>query len=199
VTLIAFEGLDGSGKSTIAPLVAAQVGGRYVAMPPSELDLKQHALLRRQASPARYLYYLAGVAAIEHALAEDDLVICDRHLASAHALHVDTDDEVRRAFEALPLRAADGTIFLDVSEPERRARLEARPRPLDPFEQRLLVDYDLRERVRARLLMAPNILIVPTDGRTVEEVVSRSVEALDQLVGRRRDAGWDSCSPRSTR
>ncbi len=195
MTVIAFEGLDGSGKSTVAPLVAARLGARYVPMPPVELALIDDGLFRRQRSRARYLHYLAGVASVEETLQGREVVVCDRHLASAHALHVDVDEPMRHALEALPLPPPDVTVVLEVAEPERRARLAARPRELDPFERRLLEDDALRARVHARMLADPNVAVVATDGRTVAEVVDASLKVIAQLTGLRRDRASEAPSP----
>jgi thymidylate kinase len=181
--IVAFEGLDGCGKTTIASRVAARLVAPCISLPPPILKLAGDALMRMPASRARYLYYLSAVAVVSEQVESGDLHIFDRHLASAHALHEDVDLRMRRHLSSIPIRFPHLTILLQVAEPERLARLEMRGRPLDPFEQRLATDDVFRAKVLRRLESGPNTCVVETTGRSIAEVVADSATLIKSHHG----------------
>ena len=77
--LIALEGLDGAGKTTIAQLLAAQLDARYMRLPPAEMGQAAGEFFARPSAVSRYLYYLAGAARIDEThRASAGPVIADR-------------------------------------------------------------------------------------------------------------------------
>lgn len=162
--IVAIEGLDGSGKTAVAHALAELLNATYIAVPPPEMQLIVNNILENHDSIARYLYYLAGVASLIEAAERKELVVADRFIASAHALHVHVQGDVAKSLRQLEFPCADLTVYLDVSEDERRARLARRGVPLDPFERKLNDDDSFRHEVAGRLQACPRTHLIDTTG-----------------------------------
>ena len=180
MTLVALEGLDGVGKTTIADLLSVRLDAHLVRLPPSALELKESQLFADFRSLDRMLYYAAGAAHIARTHGKS-LVVTDRYLPSVHALHVDVPREERRIVGSLPIPEADLTVCLRVDEAERVGRLAARGQELDPFEVVLGADADFRRRVWEVLAEWPGIHMVETSRRTLGEVVDELVDLVSEL------------------
>ena len=158
--LIAFEGLDQSGKQTQAQRLrtALEADGLAVVsfdFPDYQTPLGQEigaALQGDRSFPpdTLQLLYVANRCehrpAIEAALAAGQWVVCDRYVASsiAYGEAQGLDPEWLTLIQRV-LPAADVTMLLDIA-PEHAARRKQQQR--DAFEQ----DLDLLARVRASYL-----------------------------------------------
>jgi UMP-CMP kinase 2 len=162
--IVAVEGLDGSGKTTVARSLADMLDAVCIALPPPELRLADNSVLEKHDSLARYLYYLSGVALLIEAAKQRDLIVADRFIASAHALHIHVRGKEATALRHLAFPRADLTLYLHVSEDERRKRLASRGSPLDPFEKKLNEDDRFREEVAVRLQAYPATHVIDTTG-----------------------------------
>ncbi|WP_327037999.1 hypothetical protein [Micromonospora maris] len=185
--IIAVEGLDGVGKTTVSRLLAGRLDATYLGLPPPELLLRTTALFRRHDSLARYLYYLSGVAATAAVARPNLVVVADRYVASAHALHLHVTGEAAEILRNLPLPAPALTFYLTADEQSRRARLSRRATPLDPFEQALNDSDMFRDAVAQRLQAGPRTHVIDTTGRTAEDVADAAVKIWDRAVGGGRD------------
>jgi len=88
--LIAIEGLDGTGKSTVACLLAKRLNGVVYATPPPEFVPIRKALDSSRSLSARFYYYLSSVCyagAEASGLREHSHVILDRYVSSTIACH----------------------------------------------------------------------------------------------------------------
>lgn len=154
--LITFEGLDGSGKSTQMELLAEALRGRgYVVLmtrepggtPTSEavrqvlLDPGHHGMSARSEA----LLYAAARAdlvqqVIRPALADGQVVICDRYLDSSLAYQgygreLGVDDVMTLNIWGTECLFPDLTIFLDLEEAVRGTRLDAVPDRLEAEDE----------------------------------------------------------------
>jgi thymidylate kinase len=185
--IIAIEGLDGAGKTSVAHRVADALAARYVAVPPEDLKLSNERFLSRHDSVSRYLYYLAAVAEVQSLSFEGGLIVADRFVASAHALHVHVVGDVADHLRRLPISPPEMTVYLDVNEESRRERLRRRGRSLDAFERRLEVDGRLRGLVANAMRTLVPTQVIDTSVMPVEEVTlwvvrawhARSASAVD--------------------
>lgn len=175
--IVAVEGLDGCGKTTVSRLLARMTGGRHVTLPPPRLALTSSALFADFRSDARYLYYLSGVAAVAESATAGEILVADRFVASAHALHLHVSTSLAEQLRRLPLPVPDLTFYLDVDEETRRMRLRDRGTPLDPFEERLATDDTFRERVATHLRSYPATHVISTNGRT-PDLVARAAQDI---------------------
>jgi len=181
--IVAVEGLDGAGKTIVGQALAERLDATYMTLPPAELALRDSAIFRRHDSLARYLHYLSGVASIMEAALSGGLIVADRFVASAHALHLHVPGPAARSLRNLDWVSADITFFLDVDETERRARLARRPRPLDPFERALNDDDEFRAAVSGHLRSYAGTHVVDTTGRPPEAIVSELVDIWNSEIG----------------
>ena len=130
--VIAVEGLDGCGKSTLIGALAEALGAHRLSTPGARLR-GVRADFDAELSPcplARGLGYLATVAAAgrrARALAIDGQdVLIDRYAASTLAYA--PPQVARRLGPVLAdLEPVDLTLYLELDEPTRAARLTARP------------------------------------------------------------------------
>ncbi len=160
--ILAVEGLDGSGKTTVALTLARMLNAEYIALPPPAMQLISDSVLENHDSLGRYLYYLSSAAWLVEVAQRAELVVADRFIASAHALHVHVHGEIAESLRRLKFPCAALTVYLHVSEPERRMRLAQRGRPLDPFETKLNNDDNFRLEVAGRLQACPRTHLIDT-------------------------------------
>lgn len=179
--ILALEGLDGAGKTTVGRLLAELIGARYVPLPPPKLALADSAIFREVNSVARYLHYLSGVLAIIEDHREPEIVLADRFVASAHALHLGVPGPLAEQLRSLPLPAPDMTFYLDVDERVRRARLTARGTALDPFEELLDVDAAFRARVASTMRSLPGTHLIDTTQRSPAQVAASAARIWQGL------------------
>ncbi len=200
--LLAFEGLDGVGKSTQARLLAAylQQQGLPVVLTREPTDglygrqLRQLRLQeRRQLPPQQELaLFLADrrqhvEEVIRPALAAGRIVITDRYyystMAYQGALGLDPADiEAQHAGWAPP---ADLVILLELPARERRLRLAQRGTVGDAFEQE---DYLAKVAAIFDRLEAPGLIRVDARG-TPDEVLARILPPVQRLLQQSGAAG----------
>jgi thymidylate kinase len=179
--IVAVEGLDGSGKTTASRILAHAIGGRYVAVPPPKLKLTTTALFADISSDARYLYYLSGVLAVADMNIGAEVLVADRFVASAHALHLKVNTPLADELRRLPLPTPDLTFYLHADEAVRRRRLRERGSPLDAFERLLDVDELFRQRVAEQMQAYPRTYLIDTSHRAPAEVALKARELWESL------------------
>jgi len=183
--IIAIEGLDGSGKTSVGAALAAELGAEFVSGTPSSwLGADLNTLMRDYTAPARYLLYLARAVWIGQSYTDSELpVVVDRYLASCHALHVGVPRKYRDSLAGLPVPPPSLAFYLDVSEPERLRRLAMRGLPEDPFERELRQDAEFRALVQCRFMAGDGMIHIQTDGLPVCDVASRAAERVRSALG----------------
>lgn len=181
--IIAVEGLDGAGKSTVARILVRAIGALYVPLPPPRLGLVDNALFEDLTAGSRYAYYVSSVLSIAERAHPSDLIVADRFVASAHAMHLDITSPLGDALRALPLPTPDVTFYLDVDEVARCQRLRNRGRKLDAFEERLSTDGVFRDRVMQRMRAYEPTYVVDTTDREPEAVADH-LQRIWEEVGR---------------
>lgn len=195
--LIAFEGLDGVGKTTQARLLAANLSraGLSVVLtqePTAGIFGQQIRRLnrrgRRDLSPEEELaLFLADrqqhvQQVIQPALAAGKIVITDRYYYSSMAYQgaLGLDPEKIRKKHADFAPEPDLTILLQLPSTERSQRVEQRGRGADAFEQ---ADYLARVAAIFDRLQAPNLIRL--DGRgSKAEVQNRILSVVQRLLVR---------------
>jgi dTMP kinase len=190
---IALEGLDGSGKTTQARLLAEAVGALLTAEPgATELGTRLRALLLDPASPpvsmrAEALLLAADRAqhvteVVAPALEAGRWVVSDRFSGSTLAYQgfgrgLDIDELRRLAGWASDGLTPDLTVLVDV--PVEEARRRRRPGTADRLER---LGDAFQERVRAGYLALaafdPNGWVVVEGTGDVSEVAGRILEVV---------------------
>ncbi len=193
--LIAFEGLDQSGKQTQAESLKALVEAhgracRLLSFPAYETPIGQeihHALHGGRDYPADVLQllYIANryerKPDVERWLADGTIVVCDRYLASSIAYgEAQGLDPVWLADVQRLLPAPDLTILLDIA-PETAARRKVSNR--DRYERDLALLARVRESYRRQARQAAWLRL---DGERRKETVSADViTAVESRLGPR--------------
>jgi dTMP kinase len=184
---VVFEGLDGSGKSTCARLVAEHLGAALMTTPSPAVREYRDALVEAlgPAQEARQLFYLSTVFAaseeVTRRLGAGESVVLDRYFLSTQAYAAFRGSALGLDALGELLRAADATIYLDTPLSQRRARLERRGMSAADLET-ITEAADVRLRHehlrRAQLPVMGRFLMVDGGLGDQEEVSRRVLGAL---------------------
>ena len=188
---VAFEGLDGSGKSTCAKLLAERLGAEFITTPSTSVRRYRDDLIASLGSnqEARQLFYLATVfSASDRAsqlLREERSVVIDRYFLSTQAYAAFRGSKLAvDAVQAL-LQPADVTIYLDTSLETRKTRLGHRGANAADLET-ITRDADaiLRQEHfrRSDLHVIGRFVRVDGDPGSADEVLDRVIAALETDV-----------------
>lgn len=170
--LVAIEGLDGVGKSTIMNRLAERFSGHAMSTPGPALRSGRPAILEAFAHDelAKALFYAASVSSEgRHArslVERGEWVFMDRYWAStlAYAKARGVSADLGALSKSLP--QPDITILLVLDEPERQRRLSARGATAEDMET---LDPGFRECVLEELRSHADISV---------DVTSFTAEAL---------------------
>jgi thymidylate kinase len=149
--IIALEGLDGAGKSTLAKVLAKSLGAVLLCSPPKSMSDERARAERLPPAQRRQFYWRGNEEAMrvatDHVFAGERVVV-DRCFASTAAYEAAESGKVA-TLAGLPRRLAapDLVVFLGVSEAERSRRLRGRGVAQTAEEQRLDRDAAFRQRV----------------------------------------------------
>ncbi|WFS64325.1 hypothetical protein LF599_04305 [Pseudodesulfovibrio thermohalotolerans] len=191
--IIAVEGLDASGKTTIAALLAKSIGCdlvekplRWVLQHSKEKDLDSYyAVVNRvntlDSAVARQWFHCFGWLLIANRY-RDSIVVVDRYVLSnlSYNNHSRFDDICNLALSVT--EPPTFTVLLNVSTAERRRRLSLR----SPSELKS-TSFD---KDKARFALMKNYLIkqgwlhavITTDGRPPQEIVDVITPSLKSIV-----------------
>jgi len=173
---IVFEGIDGTGKSTVSALVAEKIGATRVATP-----MEPYASIRPKFSEETwnpldsFKFYLEAVkyasGQIEQ-MCQDGAVVCDRFIASTYAYHtgMGLSPETAKAMieEADLLQPTIGIQLEAIDEVIERRLAHRGSKPLKKeWLEKIRKSYELF-----------NYTIVDTTNLTPEEVANNIVDIL---------------------
>ena len=202
---IAFEGLDGSGKSTLmnglkSALDAARIeyvqtrepGGTALGDDIRALLLRDGAEVPRPRTET--LLYQAGRAQhvdalIRPALASKKWVLCDRFAASSVAFQAGGRDISRAQIEWLNRFSTDGLepdlyVLLDLTVDESARRLRGRAGEADRIEREA---RDFHERVRATYL---DLARADASRWLILDAAGDAEKLAAQLIAELKSRGW---------
>jgi len=170
--LIVVEGIDGTGKTTVAHRLARAIGGKYIRTPPPPFDSARQYVDKQGSLDTRFLFYLCSVSyasdVIRRELTRRD-VVCDRYLGSTIAYHRALGLRLDWNMEELTLVAPDYAFLLEVSDESERMKRIRRRRRITAGD-RLLEDEQLRKRMVSEFERFKWIK-VDTAKRNADEVV----------------------------
>jgi dTMP kinase len=184
---VVFEGLDGSGKSTCARLVAERLDAELMTTPSVAVRAYREDLIASFAGcqEAHQLFYLSTVfaasARVRELLARKRSVVLDRYFLSTQAYAAFRGS--RLAVDQLQshLRPADLTVYLDVPLATRRARLSERhTTSADRETMRRDADAELRKTHVSRfsLPVVGQLLHLDADRLSPDEAAERVLDRL---------------------
>jgi len=127
---ITIEGLSGTGKTTVAKLLARRLDARYYKTPPV-MFLPIRATVDRSAAPlARHLYYYAGIAQASEeirVILRRRPVVCDKYVATMLA-YSRAGGIIAETPAANLILQPDLAVLLDVPDEVRLCRISLRGR-----------------------------------------------------------------------
>ena len=142
--LIVLEGCDGSGKSSVAQLLAKEIGGVYVKTPSKILwDIREKVEETKDWNTIFY-FYLTGTLVASHEISEilkTSHVVCDRYFYSTIAYHRCLGVKIPNGVEDLFI-SPDFSFCLFANKEEIKKRLATRT-ALGPHD----LNFDLNDRV----------------------------------------------------
>ncbi len=147
--LIAIEGLDGVGKSSVVAALADRLGAEGLTNPPRE-RMTERSEADRRPPPERRAWYLAAnrqvAARAEQTRAAGRAVVMDRSVASTLAFAAAERAEANAVWPS-DVPRPDLLVLLTLDEVERTRRLAGRSGPTTDEERRLASDPAFRARV----------------------------------------------------
>ena len=168
--LITLEGVDGTGKSSAAKILAAELRFKLLSTPGAD-----YAPIRSAATSNKYsayYYYLSSCYHVSEIAGSEDIV-CDRYIHSTLAYNwpfeCDTPRDVFGYYEGL--RKPEVSFLLCASDEVRRERMNDRKRKGGIISE-LDGDFSGQERAQSVYLKYPELLKIQTDGMTLRDLVN---------------------------
>lgn len=196
---IAFEGLDGTGKTSCARRTAELLGAHFMTTPPESMRACRDRVLASLADSqeAAQLFYLATVVAaareVEGRMAAGMSVVLDRYLLSTQVYA-----EFRGSTLPLPetierlIRPADITLYLEASREVRFERTQRRAHATSADQETFGSEADQRLREGYRRWLAHPVVgqLITLDSQSAacdslaREVVRIAIAHADQASKR---------------
>lgn len=174
---IVVEGIDGSGKTTVAKMLAEALGAHLTQEPSSSpLGRALHRGDYDHCTPSvRARLYesdrVRHMSRILDILDRGKDVVCDRFTLST-AVYQDTP--------LMELYPADLTVLLDCPVYIARSRIASRPGPISPYEESKKLEIYRKRYLNLIDAVRGHTAIVPTDTLEPNEIVSCIINVLDE-------------------
>lgn len=173
---VVLEGIDASGKTTVARLLANYLHAVYYATPPGELLARRESIDLNACHDDHYRFYLDGIrrasTEIWTLLSEGQSVVGDRYWASTYVYHLVMGANISREdFKNIVL--PDMTVLLTVSPEIQTQRLIRRG--LTAGDLRMLNQQTSLAREFKKLLSKEekNLAVIDTSHLTATEVMKQ--------------------------
>lgn len=193
-SFIVFEGVDGSGKTTIGEKLAQEIGGIYMRTPSEGLRPARSYIDSSPSSEAKLLFYLSSVVDASQRIAltrETQPVICDRYIWSTlipHSVYHNVDLnslEHSLRFITEKLEVPTHTFLLTVSEDEQLKRLGLRSEGNRTASDTFCLNRTLRRRAHESyksIAKREGWTIIDTDHKNIESVMNEVLQLTSEGV-----------------
>jgi dTMP kinase len=196
---IVFEGLDGSGKSTCAKALAAEIGAVYLTTPSPDLRKHRDEIVRSfgTSQEAAQLFYLSTVfaASVQARLliAEGKSVVMDRYFMSTQAYANFRGSQLGMDDLQSQLFPADITVYLETSLEVRKQRLNDRhctSADTETLNEHAHAALTALHRHRSNLTIVGKWLAINNSGLSIEssiELLKIAIKSAWNCPGKRID------------
>jgi thymidylate kinase len=173
---IVFEGIDASGKTTVARLLENHLQAVYYATPPKEFLVRREEVDLSASADDHYHFYLDGIhqasAEIWKLLSEGKIVIGDRYWVTTYIYHLVMGVTVSREdFKDIVL--PDTTVLLTVSSEVQASRFAQRG--MSAGDRRMLNQQEVLSREFKKFFVAEekHLVAIDTSHLTASEVMAQ--------------------------
>lgn len=183
---VVFEGIDGSGKSTVSRLVAAGLGVQWSCQPSHEgWGARARAVYEGQATatPDEMIeYFLRDREDQDGWIRDVDDLILDRYTWSTSAYQGRSQEHAQalQKLQARRFRKPDLVIYLDLSPEQAMERLKSIGRELDNFETEENLDRVYRNYSAVMECSGGGYIVVDAS-RPLSEVLADCASLIEVL------------------
>lgn len=172
-TFITLDGVDGTGKTTVAKILASDRSFHYYKSPTGPFAQLRKEVDSRAAPLERYCFYRMATqydSTQIGQLLETSHVVCDRYIASTAAYHIAMDARIRVVHDDNGLLKPHFTFLLGARSDVRDKRILERAKMLS--DAKLEGDSALLDRV-AEIFRSFGLVYIDTSDITAEEVATK--------------------------
>jgi thymidylate kinase len=181
--IVAFEGLNCAGKSTLARATAEVLQCERVQVPPLGARASR-ALFEDSFSDAAMLFYFSWVKHLDEMVERGSfgpILICDRYVASTLSYFSAAGNPADNLVKAFPVAQPALTVLVTVDEAVRRQRIFERS-DIRQIDKKTLLE-DFRAQVLASVRTFEPIIEVDTTSRDVDSCALETAELIkDRLL-----------------
>jgi thymidylate kinase len=182
---VVFEGIDGSGKTTISKIISEKLEWQYYRTPPIPFENIRTEIDKSCNPHSRFLFYLSSVC-----YASDEIkkllrinsVVCDRYLYSTLAYHYALENSLRNIdLSNLDILRPDIIFYLNAKFQTRKKRIEKRALGVDSsFDHGLAMNESFQDAVESEYKKIPDLQIIDTEYLSLSGVVDECWNVISQ-------------------
>ncbi|MDP2907192.1 MAG: AAA family ATPase [Nanoarchaeota archaeon] len=187
--LIVIEGIDGSGKDTVAKKLVEKVNGNYFFTPPEGYKMIRGYINNKASPEARFLYYLSSVidvsSKINKSPSKNDPV-CVRYVWSTMVYYSVMENKSLYSVSAMVkpfipyIVQPDINVLLTVSEEEQIRRLKFRNGTEHTISDLLSIEDDnFRKRINEayqNIAKESSWVKIDTTNKSIDEIVDKIIK-----------------------
>ena len=174
--LITLEGIDGTGKSSAAEMLAKELGFIFTSTPGADYSAIRNAAASNKYSA--YHYYLSSCYYISD-MAGKFNIVCDRYIHSTIAYNwpysYSYPEDLYSCFEGL--RRPEKSFLLCASDSVRLERMNSRKQKGGIISE-LDGDFQGQKRAQEVYMKFPELIKIEADGMSLHEVVKKLVHKV---------------------
>ncbi len=187
---VVFEGLDGTGKTSVSRVLAEKTGGVYLKTPPPEFCRLRRKIQAEKNYYARFLFYLSSVVCASERTRQfpsSQIIVCDRYYYTSLAdffVRSGVQQPDRDFWLRIARRSCitpDLVVFCECQRKSRLARILKRNAKLkNPPPDDLSKHFErCMSQVFASLLSGEKVLRIDTSDASIGQLVTRIIEELN--------------------
>lgn len=184
---IVFEGIDGSGKTTISKIVSEKLKWKYYKTPPIPFNNIRDIIDKNCYTTARFFFYLSSVCyaskEIEKILLTDS-VVCDRYIYSTLAYHYTLDSDLKSYdLKNLNILIPNIIFYLKADYETRKMRIEKREKGINSsLSYDICMDKIFQEKVENEYLNNTSFEVIDVNALTIVEVSDICIKIIQKRL-----------------